>query len=748
MSLSLRWKLLLALALILLPSLILVLAGDVSNLNVRRSDVLSADRTTADTVASLVDASIDDAVAVGQALATSPLVQPLNPRVIDSRLERLGPAYLQFDNIMVVNARGESIGDSNPGIPRINVADRPYFRTTMEFNAIQVSPIVIGRRLERPTAVVSIPIRGSNDRPIGAVLVALNLDYFRAKLWSVPLGKGRVIVITDPTGQLAFVSDRWDLGPAVRSIAGNSLIRSAISGVPASQQSGTFPFLAGQQTGVVVPSAHYHWVAAVLQPTSEAEAGLGQELLLDVGSFALALFLGTLAILYLANQIISPILKLDAAAREWSSGHLGVRVSIHTGDELERLGNSLDEMAASLASTLRRLADADRRLTNERNRLKTILDTSPAGIIVLDADGRIIMVNAAAEGLFGGTIPVPSSIAEVARSFQILRADGTPFPIDELPAIRALREGAPVVGVETIVRHPNGWETHLLTNAAPLRRDNEVVGAVIVFFDITPLVEEERLRREFVLSAAHEFRHPLTVIKGYGEVAMRNPAFQNTPICHELGMIVDAADRASKLADQLLRSAQIHLPPLLIHLEPIDLAPLVRDRVAQAKRAVAKQGYEFTVKTVPALVEGDPKLLGEAVDDLLRQAEAAMPKGGDVDVRVSAWDGIATVAVTDHGPVVPPEAIGFLFRPFGMVPSAATEATVSRPSLPLYLARRIVEESGGWIRAVSSPAGTTISFSLPRRFPSKESETEEAAKKPQTSAQLPTAPNAPSQGDS
>lgn len=747
-SLSLRWKLLLALALILLPSLILVLAGDASNLNIRLSDILAGNRTTAETVASLVDASIDEAVAVGQALATSPSVQSLDARTIDPRLERLAPEYLQFDNIMVVNARGQSVGDSLPGTPHISVADRPYFRTTMEFNAVQVSPILIGRRVEQSTAVVSVPIRGSNGRPIGAVLVALNLDYFRAKLWSVPLGQSRVIVITDPTGQLAFVSDRWDLGPTLLSVAGNPLIRSAISGVPASQQSGTFPLLTGQQTGVAVPSPRYHWVAAVLQPTSAAESAINQVILLDVGSFVLALVLGTLAVLYLSNQIIAPILELDVAAREWSSGRLNVRVSIRTGDELERLGDSLDEMAASLAATLGRLAEADRRLTNERNRLHTILDTSPAGIIVLDADGRIAMVNVAAEALFGGRIPVPSSIAEVARSFQILRADGTPFPIDELPVVRALRESTAVVGVEVIVRHPNGWETHLLTNAAPLRRDDRVVGAVTVFFDITPLVEEERLRREFVVSAAHEFRHPLTVIKGYAEVAMRSSAVQNTPICRELGMIVDAADRASHLANQLLRSAQIHLPPLLFHLEPFDLAPVVKNRVSEAERALGKRGYHFTVKTEPALVEGDPRLLGEAIDDLLRQAEAAMPEGGEIDVCVSAWDGIATVAVTDHGPVVPAEAIGFLFRPFGMVPSLATEAAVSRPSLPLYLARRIVEESGGWIRAESTSAGTTISFSLPRRFPPKESENEESAENPLPPAQRLTGPTALTQGDS
>lgn len=721
--LSLRWKLLAALGLILIPSLILVLAADLSDLAVRRADIVSADRTTANTVASLVDASIDDAVAVGQAVATAPSTQTFDTRTLDPRLQSLRAEYLQFLNITVVNARGESVGEMvpyAPGQPRISVADRPYFRQTMEFNTVQVSPILIGRHPSRPTSIVSVPIRNAAGRPIGAVLVSLNLEYFRAKLWSVPLGAGRVIVITDSSGNLAFASDRWSTDFAIQSLANAPLIRDAVHGIPASQESGTFPLLSGQQLGAAVPSPRYSWVAAVLEPASAAQAPVNRIVLIDIASFVLALILGTLAVLYLSNQIISPILALESAARSWSSGDLGVRVSIRTGDELERLGDSLDAMAASLSQTLDQLAEADARLTRERNRLSAILQTSPSGIVMIDTSEKIVLVNPAADALTG-TKRVPGAAASqgsvVSRFY---RPNGTPYPYDELPLVRALREGIPMLGVELIIRRPNGWETHVLVNAAPIRESNgRILGAVAVFSDITPLVEEERLRREFVVSAAHEFRHPLTVIKGYAEVAERNPTVRGTPVCRELDMIVDAADRASKLANQLLQSAQVHLPPVLLHYERVDLAELAKDTVAAFKRTSKKRGYDFDVKTEPAEVEGDPQLLGEALTDLLQQAEDAMPQGGKIGVCVSAWDGIATAAVVDHGPEVPPEAIPSLFRPFGVVPSVVQETKVSRPSLLLYLAKRIVEESGGWIRAESSPAQTTISFSLPRRPPSK-----------------------------
>src|SRR5207244_4040674 len=102
---------------------------------------------------------------------------------------------------------------------------------------------------------------------------------------------------------------------------------------------------------------------------------------------------------------------------------------------------------------------------------------------------------------------------------EIYHPDGTPLPVTDFPAVRALTHGVTTTADELVLRRPNGWELHFLANAAPLRdRNGTIVGAVSVLVDITVLVEEERLRREFVLSAAHEFRNPLTVIKGYAEV--------------------------------------------------------------------------------------------------------------------------------------------------------------------------------------------------------------------------------------
>jgi len=348
--------------------------------------------------------------------------------------------------------------------------------------------------------------------------------------------------------------------------------------------------------------------------------------------------------------------------------------------------------------------------------LQAIFETSPVGILVLDQQGNVSMVNPTAEALFGQPLVEHLPQNQWAAHYHLFHPDGTPYKASELPSFQALSEGYETTGVEMVIRRPNAWQVHLLVNSAPIRQEEgTIVGSVTIFLDITPFAEEERLRSEFVESAAHEFRSPLTVIKGYAEVAMRDPSIKNTRISRELTMIVDAADRASQLANELLRAAQLHLPPLLLHRQIVNLSRLVEESVAKRKQQPGGDKYEFKVSTVPVEVEGDKALLSEALTDILEQAEAAMPKGGPIEVVVSAWDGMSSVRVTDHGPEIPADRIALLFQPF-TVPNPAEPQTPRRPTLLLYLARRIIEESGGWIRAESTPEATTVSISLPRRF--------------------------------
>ena len=443
------------------------------------------------------------------------------------------------------------------------------------------------------------------------------------------------------------------------------------------------------------------------------------QLLLEVtGAFLVVVLVEAVGAYYVAGQIVAPIEAIIETAKTWESGDLSKHIEVDsTSPEFVALVGTLNSVAVAVQQSRERIREADLRLRLESERLRAILNTSPAGTLVMGSDESIKLSNPASDALLGETFRPDVPLWQYDITSHLYRADGQPYRYEDLPIVQSLRSGLVVTGVEVIVRRPNGWELHLLTNSAPIRNGRgQITGSVAAFFDVSALAEEERLRNEFVVSASHEFRQPLTVIKGYAEVAMRDPSIRNSQVCQELARILNAADRVERLADELQHAAQMHLTPITLHKEVVNLGKLAEDVVRGHREVDPSHVYEITVKTPPVIVEGDPTLLREALDDLLRHAAAASPVDSTIEVRVWAWDGVSNLSVTDHGPSVAAEAVPVLFNPF--LPLATQQDTQQRPVLLLYLAKRIVEESGGWIRGESSPQGTTITVTLPRCTPS------------------------------
>jgi two-component system phosphate regulon sensor histidine kinase PhoR len=626
--------------------------------------------------------------------------------------------YPQFSNIAVLDPSFTSVGEMvayAPGQPRLNDADRSFIRQAFYQNEAVVSPIFTGRRSERRVAAVAVPIRDSSGQPIGVVVVTVSLDYLRDRLHTVSLPGMREIVVTDPTGQVAVATEASVESALGQSIAHVPVIQEAQRGNTGYQSSGAFNGLAGDWFVVAKASPHYGWIVSVIQPSGSATQPISNAIALDIVGFGLVACAAIAGSVFVARQILAPIEALRNAAVAWSRGDLDKRVDICTGDEFETLGETFNSMASTLSATLTQLREADRRLEDERNRLQAILYTSPAGIVVIDRTQRPVVVNPAAELLLGVGVSGDRRGWIQLVTERIFRSDGTQIRPADLPIIRSLRENVTVPSMDILVRRPNGWEARLLVNSAPIHAaSGEVLGAVAVFVDITPLAEEERLRAEFVTSAAHEFRNPLTVIRGYAEVAMRDPSVKGTNVERELARILDAAARVERLADQLMRAAELHLPATVLRSEVIDLARFVETTVTTFDSSSEFRGHRISISTRPAWVKGDPGLLREALIDLLRQAVLVTPVDHPVIVVVYAWDGIATTSVTDQGPPIPEGGTESVFTPFVVSAASNPVGAPARPFLLLYLARRIIEESGGWMRARSGPSGTTISFTLPR----------------------------------
>jgi PAS domain S-box-containing protein len=168
--------------------------------------------------------------------------------------------------------------------------------------------------------------------------------------------------------------------------------------------------------------------------------------------------------------------------------------------EVQGLVLSLADVTAQVAARQEReclLAEAQeqRQQAEAANRLlQALIETMPIGVVVSDAEGRLVTINAAAQDILGG--PVTGEITRPQTNFTTHYPDGSPFPLQDMPLARALYEGKVVRNVEILIRRADSNECLVLASAAPVRDEaGKVMSTVAVFRDIAEQRQaEEQLR--------------------------------------------------------------------------------------------------------------------------------------------------------------------------------------------------------------------------------------------------------------
>jgi signal transduction histidine kinase len=359
-------------------------------------------------------------------------------------------------------------------------------------------------------------------------------------------------------------------------------------------------------------------------------------------------------------------------------------------------------------------------------RLAAILDQLPLGVSVVDRKGQLDLHNPPMRRL------APEAMAslhpERLRHSRVRAPDGAPLVAADWPPSRALR-GEPVVGnVEFLVTDDQGREAWVAMTAAPLRdAGGTVMGAIVVVQDIDERKRAEAERTAFLDALAHDVKNPLAAAKLQTQLLrrrLRQGATDPERLEPGLGVIEEAADRATALIDELLDAARLREGRSLeLRTAPTDVVALAAACVEEAQRTTT--GHQLRVMAeVPVLVgEWDGDRLARVLGNLLKNAVTYSPHGGEIVVRVRceeyeghAW---AIVAVTDHGIGVPEADVPRLFERFYR--GGNVTGRIAGAGIGLAGARQIVEQHGGTIAVTSvEGAGTTFTIRLPIAAPAKE----------------------------
>ena len=362
--------------------------------------------------------------------------------------------------------------------------------------------------------------------------------------------------------------------------------------------------------------------------------------------------------------------------------------------------------------------------SKERERLlHTILDTVDVGIIAVDADGKVLLVNDQQNHFESAARPAdhtqnadhPLQIDGDETQPLLLSQDRkTPLPPDRHPVQRAVRG-------ETFADHlvwfgESPRQRAVSTAARAIRNDDGGFdGAVVVFNDVTGLVEAISAKDEFVANVSHEFRTPLNAVIGNLDLVLEDEEALSPLATERLEVAQRNAERLLALVSDLLvsASAAAHIYP-----RKTDLAGLVESSIGSAHLHAERSRVELdTDVPAPLWVHVDPLRIGQALDNLVSNAIKYSPDGGHVKVSARSEKGWVRLQVQDAGMGMTEAETSRIFTRFYRS-AAAKEASIPGVGLGLSITKAIVERHGGVISCTSKPgAGSTFTVALPADGP-------------------------------
>lgn len=404
------------------------------------------------------------------------------------------------------------------------------------------------------------------------------------------------------------------------------------------------------------------------------------------------IILSSILVYLYINLITKPIRKLTKMATTISSGSYEKRISIFSKDEVGQLGTSFNIMAERLQETIITLAE-------KKNNLISILTSSDDGVIVVDKDEKILLINPAAKRLFGiSDEAIGKYFIEVIRNTDI----------------ENIIKDIPTEDVEVTINYPEKKHLRIkATNAVNYDKDNEVIGVLVVINDITKIRRLEKMRSDFVANVSHELKTPLTSIKGFAETLkyVEDKATRDK----FLDIINVESERLTRLINDILSLSELENKDISYSFERVNLNKSLEEAFHIMKPLADNKDIKLTYNDYKdnIAIYGSTDKLKQMVINVVDNAVKYTNAHGQVEINLARRSGMAVISISDTGIGIRQENISRLFERFYRVDKARSRAS-GGTGLGLAIVKHIVKSLNGEIEVKSKVGeGTIFTIYLP-----------------------------------
>ncbi len=412
----------------------------------------------------------------------------------------------------------------------------------------------------------------------------------------------------------------------------------------------------------------------------------------------ISLIVGSIVSSRIAYSITKPIEEITRVARNITQRHYESRVKLKARDEIGQLAGAINFMASSLEKQMYEISENQQRLTG-------VLTNMTSGVIFVDENRRIELVNPAVEKLLGTTRHelVGKLHIEAGKNFGLSQF------ID-----RCIDTGERV-REEVHIYYPE--ERILDVNIAPyINFKGEAKGVVTVLHDITEFRRLEKMRSEFVANVSHEMRTPITSIKGFTETLLDGAMHDEETCRNFLQIIYDESERLYRIIKDTLDLSKIEQRKFALRMTHVNVHQLISEIVALVQEQVSRKQLTLTMPPGPEVwMVTDKDCLQQILLNLIANAIAYTPEEGSISLAVATDEETVRIDVADTGIGIPEKEIGRIFERFYRVDKARSRDS-GGTGLGLAIVKHLVENLQGQITVRSQEGvGSVFTVTLPAK---------------------------------